>query len=52
MSTDGQIKIDVAKELAHLFFKMEELDNAYDVLKDTFDQYPDLVTFYGKNIWQ
>lgn len=40
--------MDVAKELAHLYFQMDEIDNAYDILRNTFNQYPEHVTFYGK----
>lgn len=47
MSAEGKVKMDVAKEIAHLYFQMDEIDNAYEILRDTFNQYPDLVTFYG-----
>lgn len=47
MTSDAKNKMTVAKEMAHLYFQMDEIDNAYAILKDTFDQYPEEVTFYG-----
>lgn len=49
VTQDGKIKVEVAREIAHIYFQMDEMDNAYEILKETFSQNADFVTFYGRN---
>ncbi|CAL8094799.1 unnamed protein product [Orchesella dallaii] len=50
ISMDGKIHMDVAKEIAHLYFQMDEIDKAYEILIDTFRSYSEHVTHYELNL--
>lgn len=48
MTKDPKIKMEVAREIAHFYFQMDELENAYEILNDTVTECSNQVTFYGK----
>ncbi|ODM94776.1 General transcription factor 3C polypeptide 3 [Orchesella cincta] len=50
LTTDGKIRMDVAKDIAHSYFQMQEIDKAYEILIDTFRTYSEHVTHYELNL--